>query len=71
MHSMSGVRSMGCSESVAMTAERHDKVRKLAGRIAGLRRARRARDFVMEQLGGGIGASAVRQRPLESGASDR
>lgn len=68
---MSGVRSMGCSESVAMTAERHDKVRKLAGRIAGLRRARRARDFVMEQLGGGIGASAVRQRPLESGASDR
>lgn len=62
---------MGCSESVAMTAERHDKVRKLAGRIAGLRRVRRSRDFVMEQLGGGVGASAVHQRPLESGASDR
>ncbi|AHC47726.1 hypothetical protein AX27061_3265 [Achromobacter xylosoxidans NBRC 15126 = ATCC 27061] len=54
-----------------MTAERHDKVRKLAGRIAGLRRVRRSRDFVMEQLGGGVGATAVRQRPLESGASDR
>lgn len=65
---MSTEQSTGYSESVAMTAERHDKVRKLAGKIAGLRRVRRSRDFVMEQLGG-VGASAVYLRP--NGASDR
>lgn len=60
---------MGYSESVAMTTERHDKVRKLAGKIAGLRRVRRSRDFVMEQLGGGVGASAVSAGLAEMGGA--
>lgn len=42
-----------------MTTERNGKVSKLRGKIAALSRVRRSRDFVMEQLGGGVGASAV------------
>lgn len=42
-----------------MTTERNGKVSKLRGKIAALSRVRRSRNFVMEQLGGVAGASAV------------
>lgn len=35
------------------------KARKLCGQIAGLKRARRSRDFVLGQIGGDLGPSAV------------
>jgi hypothetical protein len=42
-----------------MTTEPNGSIRKLKGRITGLSRSRQSRDFVLGQIGGGVGASAV------------
>lgn len=42
-----------------MTTEPNGNIRKLGGRITGLSRSRQSRDFVLDQIGGGVGASAV------------